>query len=477
MAIDLESEARWDRRGPCKLPEREAPPTIRNRPPGRISLKAVLGLLAALVAPAVMLMFIHHYGVNAPFWDEWDELAIVPRAYDGTLTLAAFCAQQNEHRPITSKVASVVLAKTTQLNLVDEMYWGFAFEFLSLILIWRMLTASLRDRARVLIWPLTIVASLLLFWTVAFENWTWGIASFQYLSAVFWAVLAVWGLTSWPGRWKGTVIAAVSTALAIYTTGHGFALIPVAIVGMLAYGALARKILWGQLCLFAAVAVCCTALYLRGYVSPGFHQPGPLSRVRPLAVIQYFLTYLGSPFWTTRGGLALIFGVIGFGGLLATGYYIARFMRDGVVSAMPWLLLGAYTALNGMVTAVARLDFGGIEQANQPRYRSIVVPLWISLIVTSSIIAVHLGPRFNRATIAISVTASIILFIGGYSYLYYRGFLYIRLRSHILADGLPYLMHYETAPDDKLQIFHPNPATVRGMSRKLERYQLGPFAH
>jgi hypothetical protein len=443
----------------------------------RISLKGVFVLLAVLAAPAAMLLIIHHYGVNAPFWDEWDELRVVPRAYDGTLDSALLFAQQNEHRPVTSKLASVVLAKTLGLNLVYEMYWGFAFEFAALILIWRMLAAGLRGKAQALIAPLTIAASLLLFWTVAFENWTWGIASFQYLSAVFWAVLAVWGLANWPARRTGVLIAAVSTTAAVFTTGHGFALIPVGILGTLGYGLIDRKIPWGEICLFAFVGMSCTILYLWNYTSPSFHAPGALFRVRPFEVIRYSLTYMGCPFWTTRGGIALIFGLVGIGGMSAAGYYIARFMPDRIRSAMPWLLLGCYVAMNAVMTAVARLDFGGVEQANQPRYRSIVMPLWISLIVLLSMIAFHITPRFSRATIAWALAGAIIVFAGGYSYLYYRGFRYIRLRSQALSDGLPYLMHYDTAPDDKLRIFHPSPATVRNLSRELERYHLGPFAH
>jgi len=457
----------------------QAPPLNSRQDRGTpgASLKAVLALLAVLAAPAAMVAIIHHYGVNVPFWDEWDELSIVPRAYDGTLTLASLWAQQNEHRPVTSKVASILLAKIASLNLVDEMYWGFAFELLALVLIWRMLIASFKGPTRGVVTPLATIASLLLFWSVAFENWTWGIASFQYLSAVFWAVLAVWALASWPGRMIGASLAAISTAFAIYTTGHGFALIVVGTLGILAYGLIDGKIHWSQLSVFSLVGWACAALYLRNYVSPAFHAPGAVFKVHPIDVIQYFLIYLGSPFWTTRGGVALGFGVLGIGGLAAAAYYIGRFMPDWVKSALPWILLGGYTAVNGIITALARLDFGGVEQANQPRYRSIVVPLWISLVVLASMIALHLSPRFTRRTIATALTAALILFGLGYSYLYYRGFKYIRLRSQVLAGGLPALMHYKAASDDELRIFHPNPQTVRDLSRKLERYHLGPFAH
>src|SRR5262245_7039827 len=417
----------------------------------RTGLKPVLVLLGVLAAPAAMLFSIHHYGVNVPFWDEWDELRVVPKAYDGTLDLAVLFAQQNEHRPVTSKLASVLLAKTTRLNLVDQMYWGFAFQVLSLALMWRMLAGGLKVRASLLIGPLVIIASLLLFWTVAFENWTWGIASFQYNLSVFLAVLAVWGLTSWPGRWMGVAVACVSTALAIYTNGIGFALIPVGIFGILAHRTDDRKVPWPRLCVFMLVAAACTALYFRNYVLPG-SAASLISRIRPAGTIQYFLTYLGSPFWTTRGGVAFSFGLMGLGGMSACAYYIIRFMPGWVESATPWFLLASYSVINGAVTSVARFDLG-IEQALAPRYRSIVVLLWISFIVTSSMIAAHISPRFNRATVrAVSATA-VIIFMAGYSYLYYRGFRHIQRRSQILAGGLPYVIDYDKAPDDKLLVF------------------------
>lgn len=445
-----------------------------NRGHRRIGLIPILVLVGVLAPPAAILLSIHRYGVNVPFWDEWDELRVVPKAYDGTLDLAVLFAQQNEHRPVTSKLASVILAKTTQLNLVDQMYWGFAFQVLSLILMWRMLSSGLKGRASVLVGPLTIIASMLLFWTVAFENWTWGIASFQYNLSVFLAVLSVWGLTSWPGRWNGLAIACVATALAIYTNGIGFALIPVGILGILATRKADRREPWPQLCLFLAVAAACTALYFRNYVPPA-NAAALISRIRPGGAVKYFLTYLGSPFWTTRGGVAFSFGLVGLGGISACAYYIIRFMPGWLDSATPWLLLASYSVINGAITTVARVDFG-IEQALAPRYRSIVVLLWVSLIVTLSMIALHISPRFDRATITAALVTAVIIFIGGYSYLYYRGWRHIQIRSQMLAGGLPYVIDYDRAPDDKLQIFHPDPSTVRDLARKLEQHHLGPFA-
>jgi hypothetical protein len=452
-----------------------APALPRNRLTfaRRISAKSVLVFLAVLAAPALMLMLIHRYGVNVPFWDEWDELSVVPKALGGALDFASLFAQQNEHRPITSRLVSILLAKTSRLNLVHEMYLGFATSFLSLILIWRMLIRALKDRANALIGPLTIVSSLLLFWTVAWENWTWGIASFQYLSAVFWAVLAVWGFTGWRGK-RGVMIGSAATALAIYTTGHGFALIPVGLLWLLASGMADKRVRWLHVSAFGMVALGCTALYLRNYHSPGFYSQ-TLPRVRPLQIALYVITYIGSPFWTTKWGVASTLGSLGIAAIAASAYYIARSMPDWMESAAPWFLLALYTIINGIVTALGRIDFG-VEQANQPRYRSIVVPLWISLVVILAMITFHISAWIDRRALSTAIASVIIVFLGGYGYLYYRGFRYIRSHSQLCADGLPYVLQYDIAPDEALRLLHPYPGTVKALSRKLDQYRLGPFA-
>src|SRR5262249_2320654 len=157
------------------------------------------------------------------------------------------------------------------------------------------------------------------------------------------------------------------------------------------------------------------------------------SRVRPLQTLLYVVTYVGSPFWTTKWGVAGLLGSLGIGGVIASAYYIRKYMPGWMESSAPWLLLACYTGINGIVTALGRIDFG-VEQANQARYRSIVIPLWISLIVTLSMIAFHLSPRLDRRVLSAGLASAIILFLGGYSYLYYRGFRYIRLQGRLCAD-------------------------------------------
>jgi hypothetical protein len=438
-------------------------------------------LAGALVAPVLMAVIIHRYGVNVPYWDEWDQLAVVTDAYDHKLSAGMLWAQQNEHRPVVAKLISIVIARTTDLNLVAEMYLGFGFQCLTLVLIWRMLAAGLRDKAPPLIGPLTVAASLMLFWTVGHEDWVWGLPSVQFFSSVFLAVFGVWAMARWRDRWPGLVLMSAATAVAIFDTGCGFALVGVGILGILGYGAIGhesppRRTPWRQLLAFVIVSAGCTAVYLRGYVSPGYSATS-LARLGPLKMARYFATYVGSPFWIATAAYrsCLLFGAAGIVTMAAACWYLTRHARRWTLAALPWMLLACYTLINAADTAFARVDYG-VEQATASRYRPVAILFWISLMTILTMIACEVRHRFSCRVIAAAVFGAIMLFMTGYWYLYYRGFGALTRHSEAVAAGLPYVLNYERATDKELGIYHPTPSTVRALSRKLDQYHLGPFA-
>src|SRR5262252_2132059 len=99
MPLDLEYGARISAQG-AKPVELDA----RTDAPRRFNRSRDLVWLAALAAPGVMLGLIHRYGVKVPYWDEWDQLAVVTSAYVHTLSASQLSDQQNEHRAEASKL-------------------------------------------------------------------------------------------------------------------------------------------------------------------------------------------------------------------------------------------------------------------------------------------------------------------------------------------------------------------------------------
>jgi hypothetical protein len=96
---------------------RAAPqPTARRRGP--------YILITVIFAAPVIAYFwlVHTYGVNTIWVDQWSDLSLLKQAYSGHLTLSALWAQHTDNRILFPNLVVLLLAKTTQFNVVDEEY-------------------------------------------------------------------------------------------------------------------------------------------------------------------------------------------------------------------------------------------------------------------------------------------------------------------------------------------------------------------
>ena len=62
--------------------------------------KSLFTMCAAMIAAPFILVvaLVIRYGVNVPFWDQWEFVRIIQGYHDGTLAFSDFFAQHNEHR-------------------------------------------------------------------------------------------------------------------------------------------------------------------------------------------------------------------------------------------------------------------------------------------------------------------------------------------------------------------------------------------
>src|SRR5262249_21189033 len=216
------------------------------------------------------------------------------------------------------------------------------------------------------------------------------------------------------GRWPGLWIASIAMTLGIFTTGCGFALIGVGILGLAGYGLAQKRVPWLQLMLFVLVSSGCTAVYLRGYRWPGYSATS-LARLHPLEMASYFVTYVGSPFWIRSAAhrSCQVFGCAGLMSMAAAAYYTVKHARDWISTALPWMLLACYTLINAADTAFARIDFG-VEQATASRYRPIAILFWVALVAMLAMIAYQVRTRFSRRVLVAASLAVIFTALTGY---------------------------------------------------------------
>ena len=142
-------------------------------------LRALLVVLS--LAPAGLLgLLIIKWGVDVPYWDQWQYVAFFDKLAKGTLTLADLFAQQNEYRQFFPNLIFVVLGWLTHWDVRYEMLGTFLLACLvshNIFRLGRYTTGGARWRA----WALFLPANLLVFSPVQYENWLFGVQRIYFV--------------------------------------------------------------------------------------------------------------------------------------------------------------------------------------------------------------------------------------------------------------------------------------------------------
>ncbi len=85
-----------------------------------------LTVLGFVLPVAAYFWFIHNYGVNMIWYDQWWDVSLIQHSYSGTLSLGNLWAQHGENRIFFQNLIVLLLAYTTHLSIVIEEYLGGA---------------------------------------------------------------------------------------------------------------------------------------------------------------------------------------------------------------------------------------------------------------------------------------------------------------------------------------------------------------
>ncbi len=131
--------------------------------------------LLLLIPIASYFWFIHRYGVNTIYYDQWNDVALLTHtpylftSYSGHTTIGMLWIQHNESRTFFPNLIVLVLGALTHLNIVVELYLSAALHLIAFVLI---VMAHRRDVA-----PMRLIFYL----PVALLMFTFG----QYVNILF----------------------------------------------------------------------------------------------------------------------------------------------------------------------------------------------------------------------------------------------------------------------------------------------------
>ncbi|WP_293122244.1 hypothetical protein [Microcoleus sp. bin38.metabat.b11b12b14.051] len=385
-------------------------------------------LFTLYLIPVVLLIgFVANFSVNVPIDDEWRLASLFEKIAQGSVTFNDFWALHSNHRIVFPKLIISVLVFASQWNINYQLCLSIGLAAITFMTMYKLssmqVTADFGHRGHQEgghggststkncnngdnLWHLAnILTCILLFSLVQHENWLWGFQlAWFFVNLCF--VAAVYALVSTHKLLPKIriILAATFCFIASFSLAQGLlswlAVIPavVAVEGNRVQKK-SRLIIW--MLLFTATC----AIYSIDY------HPGRKTSIisllsKPLVVIDYFLSLLGSPIVRLPGISALV-GLVIFGSFVFFGWHFGKKIlstdlelggdeQDApptsplgwLYQALPWLSIGLFSVLSALFITVGRAEFGSIQAIESSRYTTNSILLLIAL--------VQLGQLFIR---------------------------------------------------------------------------------
>ncbi|WP_293153528.1 MULTISPECIES: hypothetical protein [unclassified Microcoleus] len=365
-------------------------------------------LFTLYLLPVVLLIgFVATFSVNVPIDDEWRLASLFEKIAQGSVTFNDFWALHSNHRIVFPKLIIAVLVFASRWNINYQLCLSIGLAGITFMTLYKLSSIPVKNVGDNLWHLANILTCILLFSLVQHENWLWGFQlAWFFVNLCF--IAAVYALVATHKLLPNIriSIAAVFCFIASFSLAQGLlswlAAVP-AVVDLEGNRVQkkSRLILW--ILLFAATC----AIY-----SIDYHPSRKTSIIallnKPLVVIDYFLSLLGSPIVRFPGISAfvglVVFAIFGFfvwyfgKNILSTDLGLGGDGQDadptidlGLRSqALPWLSIGLFSVLSALFITAGRANFGAIQAIESSRYTTNSILLLIVL--------VQLGQLFIRET-------------------------------------------------------------------------------
>ena len=412
-------------------------------------MKKIILFTLYLIPVVLLIGFVANFSVNVPIDDEWRLASLFEKIATGNVTFNDFWALHSNHRIVFPKLIIAVLAFVSQWNINYPLCLSIALAVITFVTIYKLSSMQVKNVGDDLWHLANILTCILLCSLVQHENWLWGFQLAWFL-VNFCFVAAVYCLsrdtavpsplsgrdtalpsplsgrdtalpspssmkykdTALPSPYNMTIsIAALFCFIASFSLAQGLlswlAAIP-AVAALEGNVIQKRKRLIVWMLLF--VGTC--AIYSIDY-HPSRKTSIILLLNKPLVVIDYFLSLLGSPIVRLPGISALV-GLLVFASFLFLAFYflviaiqakqpqkpeIASFLTmtdrqkdSDYREALPWLSIGLFAVLSALFITAGRAQFGAVQAIESSRYTTNSILLLVAL--------VQLGQLFVQGNIA-----------------------------------------------------------------------------
>ncbi|MBE9185937.1 hypothetical protein IQ270_14875 [Microcoleus sp. LEGE 07076] len=358
-------------------------------------MKKIILFSLYLIPVVLLIRFVANFSINVPIDDEWRLAPLFEKIAQGNVTFNDFWALHSNHRIVFPKIIISLLAFASRWNINYQLCLSIGLAGLTFIAAYKL--SSMQAKNGENLWHLAnILSCILVFSLVQHENWLWGFQLAWFL-VNFCFVAAIYALVSNHKLLPNIKIsvAAVFCFIASFSLAQGLLSWLVALPAVVALEGkkLHKKI---RLILWMLLFVATCAVY-----SIDYHPSRKASIIsllnKPLVVIDYFLSLLGSPIVRLPGisafvGLVIFasfgFFVWHFGKILSTDLGLGGDGQDAHPTidlglrhqALPWLSIGLFSVLSSLFITAGRAEFGAVQAIESSRYTTNSILLLIALV-------------------------------------------------------------------------------------------------
>lgn len=326
----------------------------------------------AVLLPVILaLLYVHRFGVNVVYHDQWGQLPLFGELFSGNLGFSDLFAQHGDHRIFFPRIVMLLLGVATAYNTVAEMYFMQACAIVTLIVFW----LAFRDgnRYRLLLF---VPIAFLLFSLRQYFSMLQGIQIVVTITQTA-AVLAFYCLyLSQQDRFRKVAFpaAVASATIASFSFLQGLFVWPAGLIQLIItpMQRSTKRVLIG---VWTLIGVAEWFLYFFSYTSAG-DRSKTYFLLHPVEAAKYVFTLAGgSLLW--RADIALIAGVVILG--LAAAALIIVYRRRELGDYVFWIAVLCFALGFIFAAMVGRVELGGFQQAIASRYVNFTILLPISV--------------------------------------------------------------------------------------------------
>lgn len=315
-------------------------------------------------------LYVHRFGINFPYSDQWVEVDLFGKLYAGTLGVDDLFALHNEHRLFFPRLVILSLAALTHYNTVAEMYLIQVLAVATLIVLWLSFRAGIAYKVLAF-----IPVAFLLFSLRQHVSMLLGI-QIVVAMAQFCAVFAFYCLYRAGKEGGGKIalpLAILSATVASFSFLQGLFVWPAGLVQLFIMHR-ERLVRRRMVLVWLVAGICEWVLYFRGFANEDDRALGYFL-IHPLQAAQYLLTFAGSTLFAQQSqafaaGIAL---------LVLAVVVVVWLIKDGALGGYSfWIAVLVFAGCFAFAAMVGRLELG-VQQATASRYVSLSILLPISL--------------------------------------------------------------------------------------------------